>query len=227
MGFANTEPDEAGAFSLSPGSTYGLKAGVTGLISSLKGVKAAGFPSVKGVDVAPEENGFSLPRLGIRESLASVCGSWVSGCGWSCSGGREKTLNGVRAFSASASGLKAEAFLDEHCPGLSSDTTDGDPMGLCEWARSCARTCGLGWGLPWSSVNTSRRVAGGGVCPRPAGVKTLKTASEGVVAKASAGLSELLGLEPKLVPVSFNERAGRRLATAGVLPESESTNGVN
>lgn len=65
------------------------------------------------------------------------------------------------------------------------------------------------------------------MCPRPAGVKTLKTASEGVVAKASAGLRELLGLEPEPDAISFNERAGRELAMTGILLESESTNGVN
>lgn len=73
-------------------------------------------------------------------------------------------------------------------------------------------------------MNTSRR---GGVCPRPAGVKTLKTASEGVAARASAGLRELLGLEPEPEAVSFNERVGRGLAIASILLESESMNGVN
>lgn len=63
------------------------------------------------------------------------------------------------------------------------------------------------------------------MCPRPAGVKTLKTASGGVVARVSAGLNELLGLELELDV--FNERTGRELAITGVLLESESMNGVN
>ena len=72
-------------------------------------------------------------------------------------------------------------------------------------------------------MRDSRTGASGGVCPRPAGVNTLKTASDGV----SAGLSEPLGLEPEVDAISFIDSAGRELAATGVLLDSESTNGVN